>query len=113
MFLILSGGVHAVEIQADFSPGNHFGVVRQGGEMVQGSFRARLGVVGTNPRRCKKVRMPIGQRHRPVRGAPINADNQHPMDFGCGGAMQHIHKISIKGVITQVAVTIKRFHFLS
>jgi hypothetical protein len=40
--------------------------------------------------------MSIGQHYGPVRGVPIDTDHQHPMDFSCCGAMEHILKIRFK-----------------
>jgi hypothetical protein len=106
-FLVLLGRVHAIEIQTDLSPGHHFRILSQGGEMRQGLRRAGPGIMGMYSHRCKNVRMDIRQCHGPVRGAPVDADHQHPMDPCGGGTLQHILKIRFKGSIIQVAMTVK------
>jgi hypothetical protein len=79
-------------------------------QLVQDRFRTGLRIVGMNPHGCIQLRVVAGEGDRSLRCAPVNADNDHPMNGGLRGTLNNLGNVRLEDLVVQMAVTVKNFH---
>jgi hypothetical protein len=111
-FLIFPGRVHAVEIQPDFPPGLDPWVLRQFCQKIKFARIALTGIMGMISNCSVNARVGLSYFHGARGCFFVDADGHYARNTGLARALDDPDQIFAIGLIIQVAVTVKYFHFI-